>query len=418
MNTQELNHWWVEKEVRAEFAPATYRKLFSQVKNDLERRQIQTIAGLRRAGKSTILFQLIDHLIKSGVNPLHVLYCSFDEPELQEKRIEEILKEYSKVTDVDYRREKVYLFLDEVQKARSWVESVKLIYDNLRNIKILISGSASLNILAEAKKSLAGRAIYYELKPLSFNEFLSLKGIRIEKREILLYRDTLEKEFDKFLLRSFPELVNEKDAVFIKNYVRSAVIEPIILKDIPKGFKEVDILLIEKLVNIFLSNPGQYLSVDELSKELRRAKATLYKALFYLEFSFLIRRILNFRPSTRAASRKLSRVYPYHPCLTLPFNLQEEKIAENLVLFQLDAKYYWRDKEKEIDFLKDSTPVEVKYKSKIDRKDTKWIDYFIKKYGKKLNIKKAYIITKDAEGKTDNTYFIPLWQFCFAGLLT
>jgi predicted AAA+ superfamily ATPase len=52
----------------------------------------------------------------------------------------------------------------------------------------LVSGSASLNILSEAKKSLAGRAVYYELKPLSFNEFLKLKGIQIEKRRFLLYR--------------------------------------------------------------------------------------------------------------------------------------------------------------------------------------------------------------------------------------
>jgi predicted AAA+ superfamily ATPase len=169
-------------------------------------------------------------------------------------------------------------------------------------------------------------------------------------------------------LRPFPEPIREKNINFIKNYIRSSVIESIILKDILKEFKEVDVLLLEKLVNIFLTSPGQYLRLDELAKELGRAKTTLYKALFYLEFSFLIKRVLNFRPSIRAASRKLSRIYAYHPCLLLPFGANEEQFAENLVLFELGAKYYWRDKEKEIDFLKDSTPVEVKLKTKSARR--------------------------------------------------
>ncbi len=416
MKLDELNHWWTEKRVNPEFAPATYRDIFGGIRKDLGRKQVQMLVGLRRVGKSTVFFQLIDNLIKAGRDPLHLVYCSFDEPELQEKRVEDILKEYSRLTDIDYKKDEICLFLDEAQKSENWVADVKLIYDNLRNIKIFVSGSASLNILTEAKKSLAGRAIYYELMPLSFKEFLRFKGVHIEKDRFLLYADQLEREFNKFLIRPFPELINEKDVNFIKNYVRSSVIEPIILKDIPKEFKEVDILLLEKLVTIFLTNPGQYLLLDELAKELKRAKITLYKALFYLEFSFLIRKVLNYRPSIRAASRKLSRFYAYHPCLTLPFDVPEEKFAENLVLSELGAKHYWRDKEKEIDFLREFTPVEVKFKSKIAKGDVRHIAYFTKKYGKKLGIKRAYVITKDVEGKMGNVHLVPLWKFCFKEL--
>lgn len=416
MELQDLNHWWAEKAVRQEFIPQTHRDLFYTVEKDLGRKQLQIITGLRRVGKSTILFQAIDKLIKKGVSPFDILYCTFDEPSLAEKRIEDVLKDYSKITEVDYKKEKVYLILDEVQKSRNWADNVKLIYDNFPNIKILISGSASLNILSESKKSLAGRSIYYELRPLSFGEFLSLKGIRVEKDRPLVYKDILEKEFGKFILRPFPEIVKEIDQNFIKGYIRNSVIDPIILKDIPKEFEDVDILLLEKLVTLFLANPGQYLLLDNLAKELGRAKTTLYKALFYLEFSFLTRRVLNFRPAVRAASRKLSKVYAYHPCLTLPFNVSEEKYMENLAAFELDAKHYWRDKEKEIDFLRDNIPVEVKFKSKIDKQDTRWITYFNKKYGKSLNIKKAYILTKDAEGRIGNIRLIPFWKFCFSGL--
>ena len=261
MDLQTLNHWWAEKKVRDEFVPKTHRDLYSQIKADIARRQIQIATGLRRVGKSTIFFQLIDQLIKNKSNPLHILYASFDEPEIQEKTIEEILKDYSAITGIDYKKEKIYLFLDEVQKSKNWVDKIKLIYDNLRNIKILVSGSASLNILSNAKKSLAGRVIYYELKPLSFREFLLLKGIKIEKKRPLIYKDVLQKEFPKFLIRPFPEIVNEDDREFIKKYIRNSVIEPVILKDIPKEFGDAEILLLEKLLNIFLSNPGQHLVV-------------------------------------------------------------------------------------------------------------------------------------------------------------
>lgn len=416
MNIKELNHWWLEKQVRKEFTPETYRSLFYDINKEFNRKQIQILIGLRRTGKSTIIFQIIKKLIIAGINPLNIFYCSFDEPELQEKKIESILRDYSDITGIDYKKEKIYLFLDEIQKSKNWTDYIKLIYDNFKNIKIFVSGSASLNILTESKKNLAGRTIYYELKPLRFCEFLEIKGIKIEKTKTLLYKEELEKEFKNFLLRPFPELVKEKDLVFIKNYIKNAVIEPVILKDIPKEFSGVDILLLEKLTNIFLKEPGQYLQVDNLAKELKRTKTTIYKALFYLEFSFLIRKILNFRPSIRAASRKLSKVYAYHPALSLPFEISKEKYAENLVFFELDAKYYWRDKEKEIDFLKELTPIEVKYKSEIDNQDTRWINYFLKKYAKKLKIKKAYIITKDAEGKIKNIELIPLWKFCFNGL--
>ncbi len=416
MELTDLNHWWEEKKVKVALAPQTHRAVFYDIKKDINRKQVQLITGLRRVGKSTVLFQTISSLIQEGVSPTNILYCSFDEPELAEKKIEEILKDYSKITEVSYKKERVYLFLDEVQKAKGWVPSIKLLYDNLPNIKTIVSGSASLNILSEAKTSLAGRAIYYELRPLSFKEFLTLTRVKAALNSPLVYKEMLEREFEKFITRPFPEIISEKDHNFIKNYVRNSVIEPVILKDIPKEFEGVDIILLQKLISILLENPGQYLIIDNLAKDLGRAKVTLYKALFYFEFSYLTRTIHNFRPAQRASSRKLSRIYAYHPCLTLPFNAPIEKYMENLAAFELDAKNYWRDKEKEIDFLKGNTPVEVKIKPRIDRQDTRWIEYFIKKYGKSHNIKKAYILTKEQEGKIGKIKLIPFWKFCISGL--
>jgi predicted AAA+ superfamily ATPase len=65
MEIEEMNHWWTEKEVRPQLLPKTKRELFNAVKADVDRRQIQVIVGLRRVGKSTIFYQLIDYLINN-----------------------------------------------------------------------------------------------------------------------------------------------------------------------------------------------------------------------------------------------------------------------------------------------------------------------------------------------------------------
>ena len=81
-----------------------------------------------------------------------------------------------------------------------------------------------------------------------------------------------------------------------------------------------------------------------------------------------------------------------------------------------DTESFYESDMKEIDFLKDFIPVEVKFKSKIEKDDIKWINYFTQKYGKKYNIKKAYVITKDYEGNINGVNLMPLWKLCFLGI--
>jgi len=79
--------------------------------------------------------------------------------------------------------------------------------------------------------------------------------------------------------------------------------------------------------------------------------------------------------------------------LTLPFDVPEERFAENLLLFKLNAEYHWRGREEEINFLKDLNPIEVKYESKIRREGLRLIEFFLKK----CNAEKAYVITKSVK---------------------
>ena len=146
------------------------------------------------------------------------------------------------------------------------------------------------------------------------------------------------------------------------------------------------------------------LNYDQLSSDLKRSKKHLIKHVNYLEQAFLIRIVKNYRTSALSSSRKLKKIYPYHPCFS--YNKEESKIMENAFASILNAKYYWRDKEKEVDFICESTPVEVKYRENISSDDSLYVKYFMKKFAQKNGV----IITKNNEDNSHDIKLIPYWK--------
>lgn len=97
----------------------------------------------------------------------------------------DVLKEYRNITKIDWKKERVYLFLDEIHKLKRWSTELKILYDTLPNIKIVVSGSASINLEKDAIINLAGRHFRFEVKPLSLREFAELYyGRKMKNYEI------------------------------------------------------------------------------------------------------------------------------------------------------------------------------------------------------------------------------------------
>ena len=162
MKLEIFNHWWKSGRVKKEFSPKYKRKLFYEIIKYMDKRQILALVGLRRTGKTTLLYQLIQHLIEQGINPFNILYFSFDEEDVS---VEEILDYYEKeILKKDLSNEKVFLFFDEIQKLNNWEDKLKILYDLYPKMKIIVSGSASINLLFKGKETLAGRIFYFYLK--------------------------------------------------------------------------------------------------------------------------------------------------------------------------------------------------------------------------------------------------------------
>ena len=359
-------------------------------------------------GKTTLLYQLIQYLIEKSINPIHILYFSFDE---EKEDLDEILEYYEKeVLKKDVAKERIFVFLDEIQKLEGWQNKLKALYDAYPKMKIVISGSASINLIFHGKETLAGRIFYFYLDLLSFDEFLKFKNISLEKfrKRPVLWKREIETLITEYLKKPFPEIVDASE-IFVKKYLREGIVDRVIIKDVKELFEVREFEVLEKLVKLIFTNPGLMINLEEFSQELGISRQALSNYLYYLEATYLIKPLGNFRGSLRASSRKLKKYYPIHPCFSLAFDYEEKgKLIENLVLFLTKARYYWREKEKEVDFvLEDTTPVEVKFKKEIKKQNFKCLHYFIKKF----KSKKALLISKDTEEKKEKIKIIPLWKF-------
>ena len=387
---EELNPWW-KKEFKVMFKE---RHVYKQIKKFMDLPQIIALNGLRRVGKTTLMFKIIDDAIKNGFNPMNIIYFSFDE--FRDSEIRTLIREYEGMLEKNFDEGRYLFLLDEIQKLNNWEDQLKAIYDRFKGkIKIIISRSESLFIRKKSKETLAGRIFEFKIEPLSFSEFLLFKEINF--KPIGIYENELRKLFNEFILsEGFPELVGIKDKDIIKKYIKENLIEKIIYKDIPKLFKIKDISVMESLLNIFMEEPGQIIELSKLGNELNISRQAVSNYLTYLEESFLIKKLYNFSKNKRKTERKLKKYYPTIVSVDLLFkedDFSKSKIFEWIVINQLKTEYFWRDQYKnEVDAImvdKEIVPIEIKY----GKLDFKGLLAFMRKF----NIAEGHIISSYEE---------------------
>lgn len=386
------NPWW-KGEFKLDFHP---REIHSKIKKFLPLPQIVGFTGLRRVGKTTLMLKIAEEAIGRDLNPRKVLYFSFDE--FREVSLREVIREYESLLEVDLQEGRFLFLLDEIQKLAGWEDQLKSLYDLFgKKIKFVISGSESLFLRRKSKETLAGRIFEFKVEPLSFREFLLFRGTAFEP--IGLHEKELAKLFKEFTLTfGFPELVKVQDKEIIAKYIKEGIVEKIIYKDIPNLYPIKDVSVIEKLMNIFMEDPGQLAEVSELAQELKISRQTLSVYLSYLEDSFLIRKLYNFSKSRRKVERKLKKYYPAIISPELLFkedDLSRSKVFEWQIVSQLKANFFWRNpRQHEVDIvLTDGEIIPVEIKS--GKIDLQGLNAFMAQF----KISRGYIISPDKEEK-------------------
>lgn len=406
-----LNPWWRDGAVRPGLRMDFRRDVFQQCWDHMRSRQVVAIGGLRRVGKTTLMYQMIDELIKGGADPESILYHSFDE---RRGSIRDVLDAYASSLGRDIERGRLYVFLDEIQKHAGWNDELKLLYDALPDLKFVVSGSAALRLERRGRESLAGRMFFTRVEPLSFSEWLRMRGIDFRPDRLHLYEGRLRPHMLRYMMTPFPEIVTWKDEA-ARRYIKETIVDRAVYMDIPQEFGDADHSLLEDLVGIFFSSPGSYLNVDALAGDLGRAKLTVRRHVEYLRFSYIIRLLGNYRGSRRSSSRKLRRVYPYCPALTAGLEAEVPRLIENLVVSHLGATSYWRERDVEVDIVHDGLPIEVKYKDTLRSDDLDGL----RRCMRKLRRPRGLVVSKGTSalprGTDGDVEVVPAWEFLLGG---
>ncbi|HEU4335254.1 MAG TPA: AAA family ATPase [Candidatus Eisenbacteria bacterium] len=170
------NPWWGNELFPAPATPSFRRPVFERIYDDIKHlKQIVSITGPRRVGKTTIVRQAIEQLLREGTDPRRILYFSMDDPLLlREPYRERLFDILVSVMGASARahEEPRYVFLDEIQRFDGWELYLKKYYDLAYPLRFVISGSATSPIYKKSRESLLGRVKDYHILPFSFREYV------------------------------------------------------------------------------------------------------------------------------------------------------------------------------------------------------------------------------------------------------
>jgi hypothetical protein len=323
-------------------------------------KEVSIVAGVRRAGKSTILLQVLRKLIDSGTPRENILYVNFEEPTfIPYLTVEFLLRIYDLYLERFNPRGRTYIVLDEVQLVQGWERFVRGLYDRDKDIKFYITGSSSKLLSKEYGTSLTGRIVSNEVFPLSFQEFLSFK-----KKEKMIERSrgkgspALRNLFNQYTrFGGFPQVVlteEEKDKMQILKDYYTAVIE----KDIIQRYQVRDIRKLKEFCLNLYANAASHFSGYQAEKRQKISQPTANKFLEYAREVFLVQTTDYFSYSLTEQKANPYKVYAIDPGLynAVSFRFSENlgRIFENVVYLALRRKgeeiFYWKGKG-EVDFL-------------------------------------------------------------------
>ncbi len=338
------------------------RKIFSELKTHLLQQQITVLTGMRRVGKTTALYYLLDQIDHNNkvfidlekIEHRHIFTLS----SYQETQIE------LEILGIDFSR-KAVIALDEIQLVPQITSVIKYFYDHFP-IKFLVTGSSSFYMKGRFSESLAGRKRIFEMYPLDFVEFLEFNGkdthiIRkyafqsFQRGIYLKFKDDYE-EFIRF--GGFPEVViaqskNDKIAY---------------LKDIINAYIELDIKLLSDfeasydlyaLIRLLAARVASPIELSKLSSILGIKRNKVKQYLQLLEKTYFILTVPPYSRNIDGEIKHRKKIYLSDTgILNILAQVSSGQVFENAIAVQLkhigELNYYQKISGQEIDFILDT----------------------------------------------------------------
>lgn len=321
------NRWWgadraIDPSVAA-MHPRDYLPLVLGLLSEVGVRRAVVLLGPRRVGKTILIQHVIQKLIASGRAPTQIGYLAVDHPLLHGQSLESLVQWIERAAG-DSGGGPRFLFFDEIQYLKDWERHLKTLVDARPELRILVSGSAAAALKRQSIESGAGRFTDFLLPPLTFHEFVRLSGnegaMRRTARDQYDVPDLsrLNRLFVEYVnFGGYPELaLNEAVRADPDRFVRSDIVDKVLLRDLPTLYGIQDIQELNLLFTQLAYNSGEEISLEALSQRSGVAKQTISRYIQYLEAAFLVRRIFRIDQSARRLLRERSfKVYLTNPSM-------------------------------------------------------------------------------------------------------
>jgi predicted AAA+ superfamily ATPase len=294
------------------------RKLEAELRNFMPRREILVVRGPRQSGKTTLM-----RLLYNGVRKDKV-FINLDLPEYRRALAE---------TPLDFVRrfkkpgKDLVMFLDEIQRVENAGESLKLIFDEYPDVKLLVTGSSSLELKVRVLPPLVGRAFLFELLSFDFEEFLMAKDEGLwrvfrEKnsalREFLAeggelpepsFKDEFLRLLQEYLIYGgYPEVIKarseEEKIVVLKNIV-ALYLE----KDITTFFGIEESSKFQDFAKVLAFNTSSLLSLSSVASDLKLSYRRAEQFLEILRHTYVVSLLNPFARNLVTELRKMPKVY-------------------------------------------------------------------------------------------------------------
>ncbi|MDO4266688.1 MAG: ATP-binding protein [Eubacteriales bacterium] len=214
---------------------------------------IKIVTGIRRCGKSTLLYQYQNWLLEHGAEKEQIVSVNFEDIDFEE------LMDYKKL--YSYLKEKMivgkmtYIFLDEIQHVKDFPKVIESLYIQ-ENVDIYITGSNAYMLSSEIATLISGRYVQIEMLPLSFREYIESTGSMADRG--VKYTEYLENSSFPYAL----ELKGQPDE--IRDYLEG-LYNTIVVKDIVNRRKITDTMMLKSVLRFVFDNIGNPLSSKKIA---------------------------------------------------------------------------------------------------------------------------------------------------------
>lgn len=339
--------------------------------------------GLRRVGKTYMLYQRVNQLLSNGVDQKDILFLNFEDERLSEMQSDDL----NSILEVHYEMSgsdtNPILFFDEIQNVNHWDKFVRRLADS--KYTIYVTGSNAKMLSSDVATTLGGRFLIYDVFPYSFEEQLKARNVDIDEdwKFSTIQQSKMNAYFSEyFKYGGLPEIINYKD----KRSMLQSLYQKIYLGDIcaRNNIRNSKVmgLLIKKLAES-VKQPTSYNRLQNIIKSTGQS-VTVNTVIDYLSFavdSWLILPIEN--GYAKIGERESVKKYYFidNGILNLFLVDSETSLLENFVAVTLCKKYgrenvVYLKGDKEIDFYieETNTAIQVSYSIKDDNTRNREVD--------------------------------------------